>query len=265
MFALKKILISLILPPTGPLLLVCLLLAVHVWRIRRIQHWHDVSRRMKMPGRTVPVLAMLIALGQIALSLPVVGNALLADLETAPPISAQQLKDIDAIVILGGGSYYDAPEYGGDTVSAASLERLRYGARLARDTQRPVLVTGGAPWGGAPEAESMRRSLALDFGIDARWVEVESADTAENARLSAPLLHAEKMQRIALVSHAWHLPRAIPLFAATGLQVVPAPTGFTTDTPGQLAQWLPSTQGLRNSSRAMHEMLGRWVDQAKGV
>ena len=264
MFALTKTLTSLILPPTGPLLLACLLLAIHVWRIRRIQHWQDISRRMKMPGRTLPVLAILIVFGQLALSLPVVGNALLASLETVPPIQADQLGEIDAIVILGGGSYYDAPEYGGDTISAATLVRLRYGARLARDTLRPVLVTGGAPWGGTPEAESMRRSLALDFGIDARWVEINSANTAENARLSAPLLRADKMQRIALVSHAWHLPRAIPLFAATGLQVVAAPTAFTTEAPSELAQWLPSAGGLRNSSLALHEMLGRWVDQAKG-
>lgn len=264
MFVLKKIITSLVLPPAGPLLLASLLIVLHAWRIRRIQHWHDVSRRMKMPGRTVPVLALLIVIGQLALCLPAVGQALLAGLESLPPVAPAQLKDIDAIVILGGGTYHDAPEYGGDTINAATLERLRYGARLARDTLRPVLVTGGAPWGGAPEAESMRRSLALDFGIDARWVEAASADTAQNARLSAPLLHADKARRIALVSHAWHLPRAIPLFEAAGLEVVPAPTAFTTAAPEELARWLPSATGLRDSRIALHEMLGRWVDQAKG-
>lgn len=265
MFLLKKILTSLILPPTGPLLLIVLLLGIHAWRIRRVQRWHDISRRLRLPGRTLPVLAILIALSQVALSLPVVGNALLARLETLPPLRPEQLKDIDAIVILGNGTYYDAPEFGGDTVGTATLERLRYGARLARDSWRPVLVSGGAPFGGTPEAESMKRAMALDFGIDVRWVEVGSGDTAQNARESARILLRENMRRIALVSHAWHLPRAVPLFAAEGLEVTPAPTAFTTASPSEVENWLPSANALRKSQLALHEMLGRWVNQASGV
>ena len=48
-----------------------------------------------------------------------------------------------AIVILSGGVYVNALEYGSDTVTALTLERLRYGARLHRQTGLPVLVTGG--------------------------------------------------------------------------------------------------------------------------
>ncbi|HQD83470.1 MAG TPA: hypothetical protein PK929_10425, partial [Quisquiliibacterium sp.] len=36
-------------------------------------------------------------------------------------------------------------EFGGETVTDRLLIRLRYGARLARETQLPVLISGGRP------------------------------------------------------------------------------------------------------------------------
>ena len=63
------------------------------------------------------------------------------------------MKSAQAIVVLGGGLYFDTPEYGGDTVGGSTLERLRYAATIARKTNLPVLVTGGAGWaGGSPVA-----------------------------------------------------------------------------------------------------------------
>src|ERR1017187_10577911 len=54
----------------------------------------------------------------------------------------------DAIVVLGGGTYFKAPEYGGiDTVSPPTLLRLRYAAKLQRETGKPILVSGGTPHG----------------------------------------------------------------------------------------------------------------------
>ena len=164
-------------------------------------------------------------------------------------------RQVQAIVILGGGSYFAAPEYGGDTVSHYTLERLRYGARLGRESSLPVLVTGGAPFGGRAEAESMREALERDFGIKVRWVETASRDTAENARLSAPLLKAAGVTRIALVSHGWHLPRAIELFEKQGIEVTPAPTAFSTGSPSLLEDLLPG--GLVTSRLALREYLGR--------
>ena len=51
--------------------------------------------------------------------------------------------DAEAIVILGGGTRRNAPEYGGDTLGRLTLERVRYGAQVAKLTALPVLVTGG--------------------------------------------------------------------------------------------------------------------------
>jgi uncharacterized SAM-binding protein YcdF (DUF218 family) len=242
MFLLKKILAALILPPAGPILLALF----GLWLLRA------KSRRWQHGGAALATLSLL---GLLVLSLPVVGNALMAPLEPHPPIAPEQLRRVQAIVILGGGSYFAAPEYGGDTVSHYTLERLRYGARLGRESSLPVLVTGGAPFGGRAEAESMREALERDFGIKVRWVESAARDTAENARLSAPLLKAAGVTRIALVSHGWHLPRAIELFEKQGIEVTPAPTAFSTGSPSLLEDLLPG--GLVTSRLALREYLGR--------
>jgi len=248
MFLLKKILAALILPPAGPLLLAL----CGLW-LTRAKSW-----RWQRGGRWLATLALL---GLLLLSLPFVGNALMAPLEPHPPIAPEQLLRVQAIVILGGGSYHAAPEYGGDTVGYTTLERLRYGARLARQSQLPLLVTGGAPFGARPEAESMREALELDFGVKVRWVEAASRDTAENASLSAPMLKAAGVTRIALVSHGWHLPRAIPLFEKQGLEVIPAPTAFSTGSPSPVEDLLPG--GMIRSRWALREYLGQFYNRLK--
>ena len=90
-----------------------------------------------------------------ALSTPFVAGQLRQWLESAPrdPLSD---KSGGAIVILGGGTYVNAPEYGGDTPSVETLARLRYGAHLYRALKKPVLVTGGTVLGNVPEAVAMK-------------------------------------------------------------------------------------------------------------
>lgn len=248
MFLLKKLLAALILPPAGPLLLAL----CGLW-LTRAKSW-----RWQHGGRWLATLSLL---GLLLLSLPFVGNALMAPLEPHPPIAPEQLLRVQAIVILGGGSYHAAPEYGGDTVGYTTLERLRYGARLARQSGLPLLVSGGAPYGGRAEAESMKAALEQDFGVKVRWVETASRDTAENASLSAPLLKAAGVARIALVSHGWHLPRAVPLFAKQGFKVIPAPTVFSTPAADPLLDWLP--HDFRYSRIALREHLARLIDRGR--
>ena len=126
-------------------------------------------------------------------------------------------QNADAIVILGGGTYFHAPEYAGqDTIGDATLVRLRYGARLQRETGKPVLVTGGKPMGNSlSEAQQMRMSLEQDFGVPVRWTEDQSENTFENARYSYRILQQAGIRKIYLVTHAWHMPRAAAVFRST--------------------------------------------------
>lgn len=250
MFLLKKLLTALVLPPAGPLLLA--LLGAWWWRRAR------GGRRLANFGFGLLVVSLV---GLLALSIPAVGQALLRQLETVPPLDPASLGAAQAIVVLGGGIRHQAVEFGGDTVSAASLERIRYAARLYRLRRLPVLVSAGAPSGGVPEAQAMRETLGQELGVPVRWTESASRDTAENARFSAAILRREGIDTVLLVSHAWHLPRAMALFRAEGLNVVPAPTGFTTPAAVGWMNWLPGD--LRAARLAAHEALGRLVDRLR--
>jgi uncharacterized SAM-binding protein YcdF (DUF218 family) len=159
----------------------------------------------------------------------------------------------------------NAPEFGGETVGFMVLERLRYAARLARETGLPVLVSGGAPGtAGSAEAQLMSRTLKEDFGVPVRWVEDRSWDTAQNARLSADMLRAAGIKHVILVTHAMHMPRAMLEFSHAGLAPLAAPTGrfeapLAQSLPGEIRRWVPSARAAYFASMASHEWLGLLV------
>lgn len=179
-------------------------------------------------------------------------------LDTARQSGAQ------AIVVLGSGRRPNTPEYGGDTVSARSLERLRYAVHLGRATGLPVLASGGDPnQNGKAESVLMREAAAADLRYPLRWTEERSRTTAENARYTAELLQGQGIRRILLVSHAWHLPRAVPAFERAGFTVTPAPTAYERLGAGAAGfkGWLPDADALLTSSLALHEWVGGvWYD-----
>ena len=102
----------------------------------------------------------------------------------------------------------------------------------------------------------MKAALQQEFIVPVRWVEGDSDNTFENARLSYTLLESSGVRRIYLVSHAWHLPRAARAFRAAGFAVVPAPTAFTTRHHTDLLTFVPNADALRDSRWFMHEMIG---------
>ncbi len=242
LFWAKKLVALAILPPVGPLLLVAVGLAL----AGRSPRW----------GRRLAWLGWGLA---IALTLPMVVGLLLRPLEATPPVTPEAMRRAQAIVILGGGQRRHAPEFGGPTLNCLSLERVRYGARLARRSGLPILVTGGAPTGEVPEAALMADALDQDFGLRARWQETASRDTRENARFSAVQLQAAGVRSIALVTHAAHMPRAVGEFEAAGFQVIPAPTAWLggPDLAESVLDVLPSAQSAYAGWFAVHEWLGR--------
>ena len=171
-----------------------------------------------------------------------------------------------AIVVLGGGRNLGALEYGGETLSHETLARVRYGARLARDSGLPLLVSGGKPGGGrASEADLMAAALEHEFGATVRWREGESINTIENARYSAKLLRAAGIGRVLLVTDAAHMLRAAERFRVAGIEVVPAPTDYLAKQDHTPFDFLPSARGLAKSNRALREWVGILASRARGV
>jgi len=241
---------GLLLTPPGLILLLAFLGLLLQLRWRRL-------------GRTLVGTSLILL---FVLSLPLTGRALVAPLETTPPLPTATLspdearKQAGAIVVLGGGRYAPAAEYGDtDAVGEATLHRLRYAVWLHRRTGLPLLVTGGAPFGErVSEAALMQESLENDFQLRPKWAEARSRNTQENAGFSKEILAAAGIRKIYLVTHAWHMPRAQWAFVNAGFDVVPAPMGFSALGKGELdvLGYLPSMHGLSLSSRALHERLG---------
>lgn len=212
--------------------------------------------------RTVGAVLFLLYL----LSTPLVADAILSSLEVEPPLSASQPAPAGAgaIVILSAESV-STPEYSGPSPGMMTLERLRYGAVIQRNTDLPVLVSGGVPSGRAYSLASvMGQSLIEDFHVPVTWIEGQSADTHQNAVQSATILKAQGITRIFLVTHAWHMPRAKLAFEGAGLAVIAAPTAFTTSVPVRemsagdlIRECLPSAKAMQNSYLAFHEILGK--------
>ncbi len=179
------------------------------------------------------------------------------------PLTLAQLKSqqVQAIVVLGGGMFPEAPEYGQAQPSPATAARLRYGIWLSKQSGLPIAFTGGSGWSAKNDAQTSEAAVTArvareDYNVTLRWLESQSRDTAENARLLVPLLKRDGIQRVALVTDAWHMPRAAAAFERTGLRVSPAPMGFLLANHQGYMEWVPTVSGLSTSTRVLQELLG---------
>jgi uncharacterized SAM-binding protein YcdF (DUF218 family) len=240
LFLAKKLVAALVLPPTGPLLIALVGLAL-------------VAFKPKLGA----ALAWIGVLSLLAFSLPSVSHALLRGMDRHAALDFADVREAQAIVILGGGLRRNAPEYGGDTLGRLTLERVRYGALVARKTRLPVLTSGGSVYGGTAEAVVMKRALEEEFGVQVRWTETRSRDTRSNARETAALLMPLGITRVLLVAHSFDMPRAIAEFDSAGLRAIAAPTAVIGDQPADAhaLDWLPGMTALHGSYYALYEFL----------
>ncbi len=237
-FVWKQLLKNLVLPPTGPLILLIAGLAL------------AASARLRGVGLAFAAAA---AVALWALATPVIADALVRGAERFPALDLARPIDAQAIVILAGGVRVGAPEYGGAPApNATTLLRLVYGARVARTTGLPVLVSGSRL-----ETMAMINVLRRDLAVTPRWVESRSRDTHENAEMSAAILSRDSVRRIVLVTSSAHMARAVIEFEAAGLTVVPAPAEMWTRRELGILAWEPNANALVRSERALYEVFGR--------
>ena len=250
----KPIISALVLPPTPWLLL--LLVA---WRLRR-----------RLSGG---LLLSVCVTGLWLCNCEAVGAWLERRLAAPPALTVVQVADLrrtlvgrnPVVLVLGSGVLALAPEYAEAHLADRSMQRLHYGLWLARQVQAPVMVSGGAgrEHNSRPAEATVAGGIASrDYGRPLKWLEAGSSDTRENARLSLRLLATEGITDVLLVTHGWHMPRALRAFqqeaARTGFRarLTAAPMGLAPPQTPLLQQWLPSSDGQRRVNEALHEMIG---------
>ena len=254
----KPILTSLVLPPV-PLLVLVL---VGAWLLNRRGRFG-----WPMVGLSVALLWL------SASSAPAHFVARLV-LPLEPGLSAERIRELKveaagrrpfAIVVLGAGVEKLAPEYGTSNLQALSMERLRYGIWLARQTGAPLAFSGGvghAQPNSVSEAEVATRIAREEFGRPLKWIEAESRDTRENAARTVALLKPAGVDHIVLVTHGLHMPRALRAFreaAGSTMRIEGAPISLAADTELSAFAWVPSNTGFVQMRYALREMLGIWA------
>ena len=95
----------------------------------------------------------------------------------------------------------------------------------------------------------------------------QAARRTGDFRRGEALLEQAGARRILLVTSAFHMRRAARLFAAQGLEVIPAPTDYqrlVAPETAVLPAWAPEVGNLTRSTRALHELWGYWVYRLRG-
>jgi uncharacterized SAM-binding protein YcdF (DUF218 family) len=249
----KPVLTALLLPPV-PLLVLML-----------------IGARLILPRRGLGWLVIIVSVVLMWLSTCTGAARLLNQFVVHPPLALtldrikelKTQKSATAIMVLGGGLEPFAPEYGVSNLSETSLERLRYGVWLSRETGLPLGFSGGVGWGqpdSKPEAQIAAQIASGEFGRPLRWVEDNSRDTRENALRTIAMLRPQGIRDIVLVTSGVHMPRALRDFeAAAGgdIRIEPAPMDLAHGTQSPALTWMPSSKGTIEVREALREALGK--------
>jgi uncharacterized SAM-binding protein YcdF (DUF218 family) len=234
--------------PVLPLLLAAGLLLLWRWR------------KGKEARKAVPCfLAVLLLI--VLLYLPATTYLLLGSLEWDYPPSPDRPEDVQAIVVLGG--YVSPPaaegmpaELGEDSL----LRCLRAVDLYHRGPPCPVVVTGGPvhPSGSAPPVARAMRDFLVAHGVEADHVVVEdrSRSTQENAVETARVLRELGIGKVALVTDAAHLRRALACFRAQGVDAVPCGCRYSAIGGLTVRDFFPDPSAGAGRRVAAHEWVG---------
>ena len=189
-----------------------------------------------------------------------------SDSEQLPENADESQKEnpLQAIVILGGGVIQGSPEagIGRETLAADAEKRAVYAFTLKDKFSVPLVFSGGKVFDYNQEAEAVtagRFFAALGLPQERFIAEDKSRNTWENARETAKLtLNGAALERVILVTSAYHIKRSVYCFEQNGISVIPAPTNYKTDRGRKydIFSFMPSMIWLENSHLALHEYIG---------
>jgi len=256
LFVFLKFVEQLVTPPGSLALGVVVAMVLGLFGLRRL-------------ARLVIALAILETL---ILSFPPVGDALVRSLEDRATAAARDVPKCcyDAIVVLGGGIAPAMPPFRDFPDLSDASDRMWLAARLYHQHVAPRIIASGGGYLAKPdnpsttEAEAMR-TFMIDLGVPTEAIVSEgtSLNTLENLQHVRAMVGDEK---VALVTSALHMPRALQIARRAGLSAAAFPTDYRAlpEPKAPWDEWIPSQEALGMSCAALHEMAGLWLDFRRG-
>ena len=188
------------------------------------------------------------------------GNALIGSLEKQiPALDIAQMEPFQAVFVLGGGSGFsevDGPQFGN------AGDRIALAARLWLAKKTPLLIASGSsisdleePHDLAADTTALWRGLGIP---EEAMIQIpQPVITQEEIAAYALLIRQRGWTRVALVSSAWHLPRALRLCRRAGIEMVPLGADRMRQALSWSPYWLiPQDRGFIRIQRACWEYLG---------
>ena len=183
------------------------------------------------------------------------------------PVLVKESPTADAIVLLGGELQLPAPPR---VESQLGGNRAVHTMRLYQAGKAPLIIVSGGnvfPQEGLQSESVYTVELLEEWGIprNAILVEENSRSTRENAVETAKLLRERNLDRVLLVTSAFHMPRALATFRTAGVSAIPSPSSISANlTHPQILDWIPSLEGLGGLKNVIHEKLGILVYRSRG-
>lgn len=196
------------------------------------------------------------------------GYVLIQPLEDRFERPAAMPERVSAIIMLGGATLSRPSSARQTTELNDAGDRLTATLWLAGQyPQAKIILSGGSGLlSGETESEAVtaaRFFTAFGIASDRLVLEGDSRNTDENVALSREFLD-DSAGAILLVTSAFHMPRAIGLFLAQDLDIIPWPTDYRS--PGPMGVWIDIANPVQNmsvSTVAIKEWIGlaiyRWT------
>ena len=170
------------------------------------------------------------------------------------------------IVVLGGGHADTQLLPSTSKLSSYALGRITEAVRLARLLPEATIITTGPAYADLPSHAQILGSAAVSLGVDPqRFVFLENGRDTENEVIMIKAKLGEAP--FALVTSAWHMPRAMALMRHAGLNPLACPTNFLTRSNDRFtwSEYLCGLDGLENSTWAIYERLGYQWARLRGL
>ena len=242
MLSVEKVIASFIMPPG---LFVILILVLSIYLLK------------KSKSALIKITAIVSLLLIFFLSTAFGVKVLLHPLENyAEEISVNAFEK-HPIVVLGGGLNYHSSEKAAPSLH--SMQRLVKGYQLHRRLNTPLIYSGGIAIGQDRISEADAAAEFLEsLGMEREFYisEDQAQTTFENAGYLKSWIEKNEVEKVYLVTSAYHMLRSAAVFEAQNIDFLTVHSGFISDHQFSWLDYLPNRGALSANLSALHEWVG---------